>query len=1103
MWIVVLCAGYVYTLRVQLTSWLNASDVQLVPVSTVAAALPAVSVQSGLVVTPVSAFTVIDGVVSVPAGCASSNATHNSIVANSFAATSYFFANSSSYEIQWAQMTAANASQFIGAQGAAGLASDPLNLTAPAGSLRLVLAPFSLQLNRTYGLLLSVRTAGGVAWAAVLVQAYASPLVALVLGGNVTVCPPTLSSGSSSSFVTLDGSGSYDPTALASSEGLNFSWTCSRRVTRSPCFAGSALSNAAQLAVPYSRLVQALLIEDSSAGPFDFTLRVAKGARTASATVFVVVSTAACVSVSLQPFLHPPDVRRAINILATVQLDDGDALSLVTWDAVWTNGLGQGSVPSSSLQVASNTSTTLVVAGDSLQPGVPYTFTVRVATALGGSGAASLQLTPKQGPQGGVCSVDPPQGNASTVFSVRCTGVSDAAASLPLSFGFYMLGNDGTQLPLCEFSSSAALTTTLPVPVVGGDTVGVTRQVLVVARNMLGLSSALYATVVLFSLAPSSTAASAAVGALVSSQSSSTASPLDYLRSAVTAADLLAGAGGGLAHSSASASQLLSSMLQFRGNASALGWNPTPALFTLQARVASALAGGSTSASASLNSSYFALVQGCLGDLLVSAKNARLGVPSVGSSSGTSSAIDAFDPVIGLSVGALAATAAAASTGSSESFSDGVMQSWRAVSAAQATSLAPGAPSRTDQSRGLSLVAQVVATVDALSAASFVLNSPNQSSAAASVSFSGPSLARSVFANSTSVSFAFTHSTANVFAAWQSSVLAGQQQQQALRSAFGDVVGLSVSVDGALLPTVVTTSDAPFTVQLAVPELAALTWTEATTVTAQCVWWNESHAAWSADGCELVSVAGGSAVCRCVHLTFFAIRVAEYPSSVVASGAADCAGFACAPVAREFRWLQWALLAFALAQLGLGLYQLAVQCLIVRSKTVFSQKRTVGLLQTRLLPWTLLNAAVFFLQQLDPYGVDGVWPKLAREAVHLLLALTALLVSLVTSAVACCIILQLAFSARLHPFPIAIPRVVYGLVAFVVTVSYVGAGCYLGLGDIGSFYIGVLALYLTGVVLILIVFDVYAVILLVYNHRVRKPYRTVGKPKVRSRPVFV
>ena len=128
-----------------------------------------------------------------------------------------------------------------------------------------------------------------------------------------------------------------------------------------------------------------------------------------------------------------------------------------------------------------------------------------------------------------------------------------------------------------------------------------------------------------------------------------------------------------------------------------------------------------------------------------------------------------------------------------------------------------------------------------------------------------------------------------------------------------------------------------------------------------------------------------------------------------------------------------------------------------------------------------------------------MWPKLAREALHLLLALTALLVSLVTSAVACCIILQLAFSARLRQFPRAIPRVVYGLAAFVVTASYVGAGCYLGLGDIGYFYIGVLAVYLTGVVSILILFDVYAVILLVYNQQVRKANHAVGRPKVRDR----
>ena len=84
----------------------------------------------------------------------------------------------------WAQTTAANASQFIGGQGAAGLASDPLNLSTcqqpSACTLR-------IQLNRTRGLLLSVTTANGVAWALVLVQAYASPLVALVVGGNVVV----------------------------------------------------------------------------------------------------------------------------------------------------------------------------------------------------------------------------------------------------------------------------------------------------------------------------------------------------------------------------------------------------------------------------------------------------------------------------------------------------------------------------------------------------------------------------------------------------------------------------------------------------------------------------------------------------------------------------------------------------------------------------------------------------------------------------------------------------------------------------------------------------------------------------------------------------
>ena len=91
-------------------------------------------------------------------------------------------------------------------------------------------------------------------------------------------------------------------------------------MTQSPCFAGNEHPSAAQLVVPYSRLAQALLIEDST--------------RTASATVFV-VATAACVGVAAAvPAASGLDGRFAFIIVATVQLDDDDELPSVSWDVV-------------------------------------------------------------------------------------------------------------------------------------------------------------------------------------------------------------------------------------------------------------------------------------------------------------------------------------------------------------------------------------------------------------------------------------------------------------------------------------------------------------------------------------------------------------------------------------------------------------------------------------------------------------------------------------------------------------------------------------------------------------------------------------------------
>ena len=143
--------------------------------------------------------------------------------------------------------------------------------------------------------------------------------------------------------------------ALALSEGLALSWTCSRRVTQSPCFAGNEQPSASQLVVSYSRLAQALL----TLAPFD-----SKGARTASATEFVVVAIAACVGVA-----------------AAVPAASECAVCHQYWQPCnWTmtmatschrclgmRYIGQRTMPSC---LAANTSTTLVVAGDSVQPGV-------------------------------------------------------------------------------------------------------------------------------------------------------------------------------------------------------------------------------------------------------------------------------------------------------------------------------------------------------------------------------------------------------------------------------------------------------------------------------------------------------------------------------------------------------------------------------------------------------------------------------------------------------------------------------------------------------------------------------------------------------------
>ena len=605
---------------------------------------------------------------------------------------------------------------------------------------------------------------------------------------------------------------------------------------------------------------------------------------------------------------------------------------------------------------------------------------------------------------------------------------------------------------------------------------------MVVAQNRRGLTSALYATVLLVSSAPSDSSVGSAMTTV--SSLSSTASPLTFLRLAIAVADLLA------ASSSAQAdpSTLLSLVLLFRDNATSLGWSPSPAVVAAQSRVASALS-LAVALSAAASAAFFTLLQYCLYDVSVLANNLNLGVPQLGSS-GASVALNAVNPVIGYAVNSLQAVAQAnteAQSGS-QAFGEGVLESWRAVSATQLDTLALGAPARTDTAvaGGLSLATMTIGSAAALAFPAWSLSSASAGLVGASVSFSGDALALSVHLNSSSaVSFEFTHSTSNVFA-WKPPPQASGSSWASppLRATLSDLVGLRVLVDSQPLSTVNTVDSAPFLVQIPLPSLPVAASASGSGLGAvqqvTCLWWNELRSAWSQEGCALQAVSGGSAQCRCVHLTFFSVQLAEYAPSA----AQACTGIACAKMAPSFRALQLVLAIFGLGQLALCAFQVAVQQWALTAPRVPGRPRIyVGTLQRRLVPWILLNALLFCVQQIDPYGVDGVWPAGVRHAFLLFLNLSVQLVSLVTCAVASCVILQVSFEAQMLPFPAKVASLIYGIAVGVVVAVYTGAGIYLKYAEAGIEY-AIFGVFLAADVGIMLVVNVYAVRLIIYRHTI-------------------
>jgi hypothetical protein len=224
-------------------------------------------------------------------------------------------------------------------------------------------------------------------------------------------------------------------------------------------------------------------------------------------------------------------------------------------------------------------------------------------------------------------------------------------------------------------------------------------------------------------------------------------------------------------------------------------------------------------------------------------------------------------------------------------------------------------------------------------------------------------------------------------------------------------------------------------------------------------------------------------------MTFFAVQVGAYPP-----GSVPCQGVACFPVATSLRWLQLALGVFALVQLVLSVYQLALQRWILTASRHFGARRTIGVLPLNIVPCTLLNAVLFCLQQADPYGVDGIWPLNHRFAIALLLKLSTLVVAFVTSAITTTLTLQLAFNAQMRPFPRAVPLCAAGWTLLVVLVVYVGAALYLKFSSLSEYYFIVFATYFGGYLINLCLFNAYAIKILVYTYRTAMDLERASHP---------
>jgi len=487
-------------------------------------------------------------------------------------------------------------------------------------------------------------------------------------------------------------------------------------------------------------------------------------------------------------------------------------------------------------------------------------------------------MTPGQGPSGGSCTASPPVGNFSTVFTISCSGITDIATSLPISFAFFTVQDAGT-VQLSEFSSSVSYTTKLQVPTVdvcGAPTI--TQQLQVVANNNINLRSIYPVSVVLVCTTPAMQAAVLAQALAQLASVSVVADPGTFFSGAIAAAS--SSSPNSASGSSGLVGSLLGSVLEYRS--STANSNPSATLVTNQATLLNSLSGQASAFSPNQTNATLQILSGSMSDLAAMLANSRLGQPPSGvGSSGASPVLGTFATVIGLSIGTLSSVIPASSSATDSVASNASSQlagTLESVSTAQLLTLVPDGPVSNFASGNLSTSAMAMQAESALSnPANTSIASPNSN---ASISFTGGSLAGNLPPGAGTVSVTFTYSSSNYFG-WQTNVPNTTQNSISgalTQTAMSGVVGLSLFADGNKVENVSTSEDSPFVVSIPVPDMTLTN--PCHTIVATCVWWDTELLEWSSEGCTLTESQDGVAACSCTHLTMFSLQLNQFAPSI-------------------------------------------------------------------------------------------------------------------------------------------------------------------------------------------------------------------------------